>query len=421
MKEDNGLDDMFRDGLSEPGGRHAEYRKADWDALEKMLDERQKKRGIVLWLPLMGAAAAILLIFFGWLLLRPATGDKGQPVIVKHQKPVNGTSSQGAGAPAASAVASAHSGQVQATSAKPQTGVVSSERSGTSQQQRIAASVRNQSVLASSKHPRQSKTGVEGSLVSSGESPDVPSKPNPAERHTEMLYVYNKAIYDEDKIDNKVALTPMPDPATEVIIGPIRDPVINPNRLSLSFTVLASSTVNGVGSFQQGQFGGDVGALFSVGWRKFTISTGAIYAKTPYQTDFSNYHVKHPFVTDPEYVSADCRILDIPLNVSYQLYSKHRNTFSVGAGLSSYLMLKEDYTYSYPYPGTVGPDGYSTQNRNQHYFGVLNLSGTYQRSLNQKFSLALQPYVKLPLTNIGYGQVKLQSMGLAVGLSYHIN
>jgi len=42
MNQDNELNKMFREGLTEPG-HHAEYREADWEALEQMLDERQKK------------------------------------------------------------------------------------------------------------------------------------------------------------------------------------------------------------------------------------------------------------------------------------------------------------------------------------------------------------------------------------------
>jgi len=145
-----------------------------------------------------------------------------------------------------------------------------------------------------------------------------------------------------------------------------------------------------------------------------------MYAKTPYSTDFSNYHTGYNFYTKPQYVSADCRILDIPLDLSYRLFGNAKNQFSVGAGLSSYLMLKENYFYEYADPSTPGPKGYAVSNRNRHYFGVADLNVLYQHRLSSKFSLDLQPYVQLPLTNIGYGKVKLQSAGLAVGFSWNI-
>jgi hypothetical protein len=52
---------------------------------------------------------------------------------------------------------------------------------------------------------------------------------------------------------------------------------------------------------------------------------------------------------------------------------------------------------------------------------VANLSATYQRQLNSKIALDVQPYLKLPLTDLGYGQVRLQTTGVAVGLTWNLN
>ena len=53
--------------------------------------------------------------------------------------------------------------------------------------------------------------------------------------------------------------------------------------------------------------------------------------------------------------------------------------------------------------------------------GVLNLNATYQREVSSKFGVAVQPYFKVPLTGIGYGQVNLKSAGVAVGVTWNIN
>ena len=154
---------------------------------------------------------------------------------------------------------------------------------------------------------------------------------------------------------------------------------------------------------------------------KFTFSTGAAYAKAPYLTPFADYHTSYPFKYTPVDVSADCRVLDIPLNVDYLVYSKARNQFSVGSGLSSYIMLNEDYHYNYAKPYNYTPTDYSVTNQNQHFLGILNLQATYLRKLNPKVSLAVQPYLKIPLTGIGASQVRLQTAGVAFGLKWNLN
>jgi hypothetical protein len=114
-------------------------------------------------------------------------------------------------------------------------------------------------------------------------------------------------------------------------------------------------------------------------------------------------------------------VLDIPLNVGYQVYNKGANKFSLGTGLSSYFMLRENYTYNYASGSPDGPTNYNIRNQNKHILGVLNLNATYQREISSKFGVGIQPYLKLPLTGIGYGEVNLKSAGVAVGVTWNIN
>jgi hypothetical protein len=43
---------------------------------------------------------------------------------------------------------------------------------------------------------------------------------------------------------------------------------------------------------------------------------------------------------------------------------------------------------------------------------VLTLSGGYQYNLSNRFAFLAEPYLKLPLTGIGAGKIKLNSTGL---------
>ena len=70
MKEEKSIDDIFKHGLEDPVDETV-FREDDWNALENMLDNKDKRTGGVYWLPILGSIAAILLAVFGWWLFKP--------------------------------------------------------------------------------------------------------------------------------------------------------------------------------------------------------------------------------------------------------------------------------------------------------------------------------------------------------------
>jgi len=463
MNQDDELNEMFREGLTEPG-HHAEYREADWEALEKMLDERGKKRGIIVLLPYIGAVAAVLLVFFAWMFFRPAANDaQNKPSVVVNKAPanttINGTTEQTSTQGGQQTAANSGSGTqgstqrvVNQTKADNNTQPPSAQSNLPNASQMIAG---NRVIITVNKHPRkgnnntnrivptnqnepdamiaatQPQTAVSQNEVEKNQSVKANSREviaanksdqnNASTAFSDQTFVINKpqTVKGEASADSVTKATTTPQIARQTPKTVVKTTAAS-RGTHFALTVLAAPDMNGVGSFAETQTGANFGLLFSVGRGRFTLSTGAMYAKAPYNTDFSNYHTGYNFYTKPQYVSADCRILDIPLDLSYRLFGNYKNQFSVGAGLSSYLMLKENYFYDYADPSTPGPRGYEVSNRNKHYFGVADLNVLYQHRLSSKFSLDLQPYVQLPLTNIGYGKVKLQSAGVAVGFSWNI-
>jgi hypothetical protein len=204
---------------------------------------------------------------------------------------------------------------------------------------------------------------------------------------------------------------------------PVKTPGYRPQ---FALSVIAAPDVNGVGSFQQSKVGTNEGLLFSAGLsRKFTVSTGAIYSVKPYITGFENYHTGYQFPVNPINVTADCRMLDIPINIGYQVFNKRQNSISVGTGLSSYIMLHESFRFNYANTAntyyTTGPAQYTVPSPDGYYFGILNLNATFQHQLNPKVGFTVQPYMKIPLTTVGYSQVRLQTTGVALGLTWNLS
>ncbi|MNN50844.1 hypothetical protein D3C81_1654500 [compost metagenome] len=83
-------------------------------------------------------------------------------------------------------------------------------------------------------------------------------------------------------------------------------------------------------------------------------------------------------------------------------------------------MLKEKYTFDYENGGSYGGSQksavYEVNGENQHIFGVADFSISIEKKINDKINIGVKPFVKMPLTGIGYGNVDLESKGVAFTL-----
>ena len=152
------------------------------------------------------------------------------------------------------------------------------------------------------------------------------------------------------------------------------------------------------------------------------VSVGATYAKKNYKAAYKFYTPSNPpeMTQLPSNVSAVCDVLDVPLTASYTVLKSKKVKFNVSAGLSSYFMLKEKYTFDYESGGSYGGSQksavYEVNGENQHIFGVADFSISIEKKINDKINIGVKPFVKMPLTGIGYGNVDLESKGVAFTL-----
>lgn len=184
----------------------------------------------------------------------------------------------------------------------------------------------------------------------------------------------------------------------------------------LAFTLSAGADISYVAISNTGKlkpFYG-TGLKYAVG-KHFSISSGLyvskkIYTATPAQYKFSGY--ANPALVK---IDADCNIYEIPLTVYYNFKQVKNHNWFTGMGLSSYLMKKETYDYQYKTPtGQFWNYTHTYNNENKHYFSVLTLSGGYQYKLSNRVNLTAEPYLKLPLSGVGEGKIKLNSTGILV-------
>ncbi len=430
MKDERDIDKLFRRGLTDPVNETG-FKEADWDNLEQLLDGDKKRRGVVYWLPLISSVAAMLLLILGWWLFKPQQTDNGQKpkqmAIVKqpvstqnYTEPADGNATVSTKAPV-NAPSAGTIAQTKISAGKPVTG----------KRDIYAGNIIAQKTMASS-NAITSKS-IANNHVNNAMLPNANAG---VENYNSIspLVAYNTTAINTTKGAANELANPGT-PTTHEIDNTAYVKLLAAQRNKedvtiksgfkhpqFALTVMGAPELNGVNSFQSGKTGVNAGLMFSVNMNKLTISTGVGYAKKPYNTSFENYHsTGYTFKTFPTDVVADCRAIDIPLNIDYQVFNKHQNKISVGTGISSYLMMHENYQYDYADPAAKGPRSYTIPSPGRYLFGVLNFQATYQRQINSKIGVNVQPYLKLPLTNIGASQVKLQSAGVALGISWNIN
>lgn len=155
---------------------------------------------------------------------------------------------------------------------------------------------------------------------------------------------------------------------------------------------------------------------------RFSIRAGfynaaKVYTATPdaYNAPL-NFYNYYPFLVK---VDANCRVYEIPVSLGYHFGARKNHSWFASATLSSYLMKRETYNYSYKTSawGAVQQREWNMYNRSKHMFSVLGISGGYQRKITERISFIAEPYLRLPLQGVGYGKVKLNSAGVLFSLA----
>jgi hypothetical protein len=405
------IDNMFKKGL-EPPGADPDFMDSDWDAMEQMLDKRKKRPAIIYWLPILGSVAALLLLLIGWWLLRPVVSNKhkANEIAIQHQPEKQEI--------AKTAPHVSNSNAIDTVTSQ----AIKSQNSG------LASNHVNSSGNVINRANKGKNHPVNRSFVAATGINKDAAFPITDEKRTQSadLMAYNEPVVmgpsgTGDQNIGPVNVLPQIAPNQSAYINKAKAKSAYAYKPQFALSVLASSDKNGVNSFQQGKPGNNAGLLFSVGLsKKLTISAGAIYSAKQYMTDFADYHTDYQFTTNPKSVLADCKMFDIPINIDYQLYNKHRNKISVGTGFSSYLMLNENYQFNYA-GNAIGPSKYNVPNPDKYLFSIVNIQATYTRQINSKVGLTFEPYMKLPISAVGSSEVRLQSTGVAVGLTWNLN
>ncbi len=195
------------------------------------------------------------------------------------------------------------------------------------------------------------------------------------------------------------------------------------HSLPISLSLSAGPEFNSSGALLGGKKGFSAGVGIGIGIaKKLSLQAGLRYSAKSYAADKYEYKFGNDKIASLiSEVDASCAVLEIPIQASYTLFENASKSIDINAGMSSYFMLKEDYNFRYTAASGFEDRLQRFRNKNQHYFGVVDLSATYYIKLKkEKVRLGLEPYVKIPVTGVGEGRVNLKSNGLSIKLRYEL-
>ena len=153
--------------------------------------------------------------------------------------------------------------------------------------------------------------------------------------------------------------------------------------------------------------------------KRLSVETGAYldvkkyYSKGEY---FSKKNVSNLNGVDLLNVNGDCSMIEVPVNIRYNIHNGHKNTFFATTGLSTYFMFHQSYNYEYYVNGWTGDNKYDYNKGMQNWFSIVNVSVGYEHELGKIGSLRVEPYLRIPLSGMGTGSLPILSSGLNLGL-----
>lgn len=162
------------------------------------------------------------------------------------------------------------------------------------------------------------------------------------------------------------------------------------------------------------KFGIQAGYRFN---RNLSLRAGLMYSKVQYTAYGDDYRPPSGFWGQGEAAYETeglCLILDIPVSLRYDLYHFRESRLYASAGLASYIMLNEKYRFDYQSDYAAGAKSWSGKTGTRHWMSNASLSVGYEVDISHRFSLRAEPFMRIPLREVGWGNVRLYSVGTMV-------
>lgn len=165
-------------------------------------------------------------------------------------------------------------------------------------------------------------------------------------------------------------------------------------------------------------YGLTLGYQFANRW---SVNTGLIYTSKNYTAYGYDFNPKQYNWKD---IKGNCKMIEIPLTLRYDLSVGRNTAFFVNGGFSSYFMKREAYDYYWKDPQDPMSEWYYIhdkefpEGKKNFWFSMANLSLGIEQYIGPGLSLQVEPFAKLPLSGVGWGRLQLSSYGVSFSLRY---
>lgn len=207
--------------------------------------------------------------------------------------------------------------------------------------------------------------------------------------------------------------------------GVVKD-IRNSHFSRLQAGILASPNITAAGSaISSYEAGYNIG--FSLAYMvtsSLSVSTGMIYSEVSYSASESNYVLPAGYIQTSTIgdMRGECRILDIPVTLQYRLAEFDHSRIIATAGISTYIMLGEEYEFTVEgYNQTPELIAYRNEKSGaRHWLSNAGLSVGYEWDLDRNWSVRAEPYVRIPISEVGWTRVHLYSVGTFFSVNYRM-
>ena len=194
-----------------------------------------------------------------------------------------------------------------------------------------------------------------------------------------------------------------------------------------SIGLILAPDYNGVTLFRGNTVTAAVGGLISFQLTpRWSASMKAIYNNKKYNSQPRYYKLPEGYWISrtkgiiPENIAGSCRVIDIPVMLTYMFMQNKKISLTASAGIGNYFMLDEKYEFEFNQNNPGADTKWQTKENSTVLLGTANIALGIGFQTTPRLNISFEPYLKIPLKEIGWGNVNLYSMGLSLNMYYRL-
>jgi hypothetical protein len=414
MSDKNNIEKFFEERLS---GKHFVFRESDWEMMEQKLEASQLNKenpsGFFRRKWLLISSALIFAFFLGWYGNKISDNLENEKVksseSFEEVDPYSPVKNKASGDKLTTIKADGEVKEQTKTSNKKSGDFIEDIKPVKAFEQPTKATTSNTAGNISFIANEDQKSHIPASAA----VPVISSSPDFVDGKKEMILLLKEPE----------------DHGTVILFQPAnKDSVTKTDLKQYKFSIGLSYApdLTSAGFFNQQQLAQSFGIqLYYQLTKKWILQTGINYVKKKYEAEpdnyqpYENYWDKKTHGYVPDDIFGNCSVIDVPVNITYQWSTSGKFSFLTTAGFSNYFLLDEEYFYEFNnYPNSSY--GWNTTENSKFIGGIINASFGLSIKVNERTNVQLEPYLKIPVKNIGYGNLRLFSTGSFFTIKYDI-